>query len=412
MALELTLLTIALLLLLESWRGYRRQRSAIEAGRRPQRLSHYPSVSVIRPIRGLDTRVERNIRAALDHRYPGELETLFVFDDTSEPAIPLVREAIRARRRTGQRVDAQILFCGQPPTGQTGKLNAMIVGLGRARHELISFVDSDVLQDREAMATLVETLVTTPGAGAAFAPAVMEARPRTVGDVGYALLLNGLYGPAAALTTQKLHGELPFIMGQFMIFKRKTLEAIGGLQSAEGQLVDDMYIGMRVKAAGYHNVVSSHSVAIIAAGSTLGEFLQTFVRWITYSRSGLPGSEFKLQSWLRGALFWLGLVLAAAAAAAGVWVAAGLAALAALTVAISINVLHTRLGGWPVAPRYVWVSTALLLISPLVYLSVYVRRQVSWRGRTYTLGADSRLAQGHALEPDQTNDALEARRTL
>jgi hypothetical protein len=51
---------------------------------------------------------------------------------------------------------------------------------------------------------------------------------------------NGLHGSAASSAARRPGGELPFIMGQFMIFKRSALTAIGGLESAEGQLVDDM----------------------------------------------------------------------------------------------------------------------------------------------------------------------------
>ena len=46
-------------------------------------------------------------------------------------------------------------------------------------------------------------------------------------------------------------GELPFIMGQLMVFRRPALRAIGGVACAEGQLVDDMYIGKRVHEAGF-----------------------------------------------------------------------------------------------------------------------------------------------------------------
>ena len=35
-------------------------------------------------------------------------------------------------------------------------------------------------------------------------------------------------------------------MGQLMVFKRRALEAIGGVGVAQGQFVDDMYIGKRL----------------------------------------------------------------------------------------------------------------------------------------------------------------------
>jgi hypothetical protein len=47
---------------------------------------HHPSVTVIRPVRGKDVGAAENFKAALDTGYPGEVETIFVFDDENDPA--------------------------------------------------------------------------------------------------------------------------------------------------------------------------------------------------------------------------------------------------------------------------------------------------------------------------------------
>jgi len=43
-----------------------------------------------------------------------------------------------------------------------------------------------------------------------------------------------------------------------MLLRRSALEAIGGVEAADGQLVDDMYLGQRLVAAGYRNLVVPH----------------------------------------------------------------------------------------------------------------------------------------------------------
>jgi len=73
-------------------------------------------------------------------------------------------------------------------------------------------------------------------------PVLATEAPQTAGDVGVALMLNGLYGPAVARTVRK-SGEMPFIMGQLMVFRRETLEALRDLKSVSGELVDDMRMG-------------------------------------------------------------------------------------------------------------------------------------------------------------------------
>ena len=323
-------------------------------------LSRYPSVTVVRPIKGLDAGISENINAALDHGYPGEVETLFVFDDDHEPALPLVRRAIETRRWIGKERDARILFSGAPPPGRTGKLNAMITGFQESRGELVAFADSDIRPDRDALRMLVETLCATPRAGAASAPVVVTENPVTLGDTGYALLLNGLYAPAAAKTVRERNGTLSFIMGQFMVLTREAIAAIGGLESATGQLVDDMYLGARIKAAGFRNVVSPQRVPIIQRGMSLKEFWRTYVRWIAFSRSGLPGREFKVLSYLRPAMFWSGLIAAGVAASQGFWLIALLNALVPVEVTASTIYLHRVVGGG----RLTWGSTGGLLLAP------------------------------------------------
>jgi ceramide glucosyltransferase len=238
---------------------------------------------------------------------------------------------------------------------------------------------------------LVDTLLANEDAGSAFAPVVVTEDLVTLGDAGYALLLNGLYGPAAAAAANRNGGSLPFIMGQTMVFKRAALAAIGGLESAQGQLVDDMYFGRRLVEAGYRNMVAPITLPIIQRGLSLGDFVGIFVRWIAFSRSGLPASSVKAGSWTRCLVFFLGLGASLAALALGYYAAAVLAALVPVLVAASINQLHREHGGAPLAPRHWWASFAVVVASPLVMLRVLLRRDLDWRGRRYTLDTGSQL---------------------
>ena len=349
-----------------------------------------PSITVVRPVRGLDVDASKNLAAALDNDYPGEVETIFVFDDEFDAAYAAVEKAIDDHVGAGRRGSATIMVAGQPPATMTGKLHAMIAGLSRARGDLIAFADSDTRPHRHSLRLAVEKLLTTPRAGAAFVPVVSTEAPQTVGDVGVALMLNGLYGPAVARTVRKT-GDMPFIMGQLMVFWRETLKTLRDLQSVRGELVDDMRIGMDVVAAGYRNVVSADSLPIVVRGLGLAEFVRMFRRWLIFSRSGLPTWSFKLPVWLRGLEFWLAFLMAAFALLSGGYAAALPAAGAVFAVSFSIVRLHRCLGGAAIGWQRAWVPAALLLMGPLVLLSAILKPEVTWRGRTYQLDARSRL---------------------
>jgi ceramide glucosyltransferase len=353
-------------------------------------LPAYPSVSVIRPIRGLDAGARENIAAALDTGYPGEIETIFVFDDESEPALPLVREAIEGHAAAHGHGVASVLIAGTPPPYRTGKLHAMIAGVQAARGDLIAFGDSDTRPDPLAIRRLVEKLLSTPGAGSAFAPVVVVSDgPRTAGDVGAALALNGLYGPSLAMAERR-RGELPFIMGQLMIFRRDTLAAIG-LENIRGELVDDMHIGMRVTAAGLRNVVSPQPLPIVVDGTSLSQFARMYRRWLIFSRSGLQNWQFNWPHWLRGCEFLFAFALTVGSVERGHVAAALLPAATVLCFAWSTVRLHEDLGGNRVGLRHAWMAFVLPLSAPFVFLSAVLHPAVDWRGRTYQLDLKSRL---------------------
>lgn len=388
-----TLLALGLALLLLEIATHRRLARALRPPPAPPRLHVYPSLTVIRPVKGLDPEVAENLRAALDTGYPGSVQTIFVFDDEREPAVPLAEAAIEERAHGAGASTAEVLFCGPPPPGRTGKLNAMIQGLGKARGELIAFADSDIRTDRQALRILVETLRASPRAGSVFAPVVVSEPARTLGDAVYAILLNGLYSPPAAAQAGRRERELPFILGQFMVISRQAIEAIGGLERVQGQLVDDLYIGQLVRAAGLRNVVSGHPIRIIQYGLGPREALQVVKRWFAFSRTGIPEWGFKLPIAQRAASCWLGVLGACGFAVAGHGLLAAASALLAAWVTVSVGSLHGRVGGAPLRGLHRLAPALVYLVAPILLLRTNRMRCVRWRGRAYALDAGGRLAE-------------------
>ncbi|MCA9549409.1 MAG: glycosyltransferase [Myxococcales bacterium] len=376
--------------LFEALRGHLPLQRSVRRARsgQPDRRDDLPPVTVIRPIKDLDHGLAENLEAALGYDYPAEVQTIFVLDDDRDPAYPLVAMAAERARARGQ--DAIVLECGEPPSGVTGKLHAMQAGLDVAKHGIVAFADSDTRPGPTLLRDLVTPLVDDPSVGSTFAPVVVDQPLVTPSDAGYALMLNGLYSPAARKEAGA-DGRLPFIMGQFMAFRRLTLEVIGGLEGTKGELVDDMNIGLRMHAQGYHNVMVETPMSIVQGELSLREFDGVYRRWIAFSRRGLP-LEFKLPLQLRATLWWVLLLLGLAGFAGGAPLAGALGLLGVLVTGLSINRLHAEVGGQPLGWRLGWVVFALLLFSPYVYARVLLGRQVAWRGRVYQLDATAKLA--------------------
>ncbi len=387
-----TFLLLGGLLFLLAWWSHRQRSRAVKPWPYPKPLESYPSVTIIRPIKGLDVEVEENVRVGLDTGYDGEVQTLFVFDDEREPALPLVRKVVEEHERSGRPGTAEIFFCGQPPANRTGKLNAMIEALALAKGELVGFVDSDLRTDDEVLRVTVETLSSDAKIGCAFAPVVFWSKPRSLGDAITKILPNGLYTPSALVYAERKDRHFPFILGQFMVFRRKALEAIGGLESTEGQLCDDLYIGQLTHAAGWKNVMAPHWVRIIHYGCGLRESYAIYLRWLTFSRTGLPDFSFVLHVGIPVLLFWAGEWGGLAFAATGQWLNALVYAALAAAVTASVNSFHSKIGGEPMRPRHWWGAAVMLTLLPWVLFKVHVlQNRVVWRGRVYGLDASAKL---------------------
>lgn len=351
----------------------------------------WPSISIVRPIKGADTGQEENLRAALDTGYPGEAETIFVFDDEHDPGYAGAVRATEEHERSERPGTARVITCGQPTSERTGKLHAMIVGAEQTTGDLLAFGDSDTRPASGLITALVATLLADDKTGCTFSPAVVVGRLRTSGDVGYAMLLNALYGSVAAWQARK-GGRLPFIMGQIMVFRREALDDVGGVACAEGQLVDDMAIGRCTHEAGWHNVMVTEPLAIVAEGIGLGQFLKIYRRWLLFGKNGLSIS-FTWPVWVRSVEYFASIVLAIIAGVLGVWVAVAIALLAVLAFGLSNIRLHRLLGGGGLPITGLWMVWALLLLAPFVQLSMLFRG-VDWRGRNYKLGKNATLRPG------------------
>jgi ceramide glucosyltransferase len=345
----------------------------------------WPTVALFRPIRGMDPGADVNIASLFALDYPGEVELVFLFDDDSDPSYPLVQAAItmNPQRR------ARIILTGEPPPHRTGKINKMIKGAELVKADILAFSDSDTRPAKHVLKELVSILWADEKRGIVFAPTVAVAEKSRIGDVGYALLVNAWYGAAVNRVAGE-SGEVPFAMGQLMALRSTAVDAIGGMRAAEGELVDDMFLGSRMRALGYSNVTGRTRVPVMIGGMSLGDFLKVFRKWIFFSQSGLPAA-FKRAGWMRaltGFAAW-GVLIVAIAYADVAAIIAGVVALIAFMA--SQARLSRALGGASVPFRGLWLAATLPFLATGVAASTKVNREVTWRGRRYRLDTKGKL---------------------
>ena len=74
---------------------------ATNAAIRVPPLTSYPPVAIIRPCRGLDQEMAVNVLAgiAIARAYPNSTETIFVFDEETDPGLAEVRRVLEEEKK-------------------------------------------------------------------------------------------------------------------------------------------------------------------------------------------------------------------------------------------------------------------------------------------------------------------------
>lgn len=388
----LTTMVVGLCLILAAslvWNHLRLARACRRVDVAPARPRELPSLSMVRPTKGADVEQLDNFRAALAADYPGPLETIFVFEDADDPGHRHAVQAIAEHEDAGGHGTARIVLAGPPPAGRTGKISNMIAGAAVAGGDIIGFGDSDTRPAADLLAVLVADLVADPGAGAVFAPPVTTSPPRTPGDVGYAIILNAYLG-AAMRAFAGAGRTLPFMMGQCMLFRRQVLDEIGGIECADGQLVDDMYLGAQVVRAGWRNLMGRRDVAVINHGLRFDAFWRLWRRWLFFGRGGIP-LAFMLPMALRGLSLFVALGLLIACLASGALLLACVPLLLLLAEGLHYVRLDRLCGGAPIPPRLLWMVWVPQPMAVAIAVSMIFRPEVEWRGHVYRLDLAARL---------------------
>ncbi len=245
-----------------------------------------PSVSILKPVKGLDPGLADALRTHCTQDYPAPFELLFAVSSLDDSAVPVLRAL--ADEFPALRIET----VATPLTlGSNGKISNLAQLLPHARHTLILISDADIAVGprylRRITAPFLDTktgLVTAPYRGRTHPPA----HP-TLGSRLEALAIATDFIPGV-LTARLTEGGLHFALGSTLLVSRPALAAAGGLEPLTGVLADDHELGHRIAAAGYTVVLSPEPVSTSVPAYTLRGFWQHQLRWARTVRDVRPWS--------------------------------------------------------------------------------------------------------------------------
>lgn len=325
-------------------------------------LAQTPAVTLVRPVCGLEHRIEDTLRSSFALSYP-DYEVIFCAATPRDPVVPLVERLIAEHPHVPAR-----LLTGDDPISGNPKLNNVVKGWRAARADWIVMSDSNVLLPPDYIERLLERW--TPGTGLVSCP--------PVGLGG-----EGLWGAleCAFLNTYQARWQLSadclgmgYAQGKTLFWRREVLEQGGGLARLGTEMAEDVASTKLVRRAGLKvrlaRVPFPQPVGPRRPGAVWGRQL----RWAKVRRLGFP--LLFAQEIFSGSVLPFAAVAGLAAAGGLPWGA--LPGYVALWYAAEWGL--ARAAGWPAGPRDVLAFVLRDLMLPALWLGAWFGRGFTWRG--------------------------------
>lgn len=321
--------------------------------------SHMPSVSLVRPLCGIEPFSAETLDACFHLSYP-QYEVLFCIEDANDPVIPLVRETIAAYPH----VSARILI-GEDRHSPNPKYNNMQKGYREARGDIVIFADSNLLIPEDYLQRVISTF--DDGCALVSAPPFGN-RPSNLWAEVECALLNS-YAARVQFCADAV--GFGFAQGKTLAFRKTDLDT-GGFAAMAFEPAEDAAATKWARKSGRCVRLVSPAFPQPLGLRPLKAVWSRHLRWARLRRATFP-------LLFAPEIFSISLVSFAA-----VWVAASLLQGPA-SVWLGLYVLAWYGADFTAARALGWPSTARSLMAlPLRDLLLFSIWIGAWTGRSFT----------------------------
>lgn len=335
-------------------------------------FTHGPSVTIVRPVCGMDAYEELTLRSTFELDY-GPYEVLFCCASADDPVIALVRRLIGEYPAVPAR-----LLIGDEWVSQNPKLNNVAKGWHAASHAWIVLADSNVLMPPDYLQCLLSAW--RPDTGLVSAPPI-GSHPRSIWAELECAYLN-TYQARWQYAADTL--GMGFAQGKTMLWRRSELDAAGGIWALAGEPAEDAAATKVVRAAGLRVRLPDCAFLQPLGVRSARQVWARQVRWARLRRGTFPGYfALEVVSGLLAPL--LALVLSAslldvdavllALTYAGLWVAA--------------EAWLATAAGWAFSWRAPVACLLRELLLPALWVQAWFGNSLSWRGNELRVARDT-----------------------
>lgn len=342
----------------------------------------WPSVTVLKPVHGLEKDLEANLRSTIRQDYP-DFQVVLSVQRRDDPALPLLRTL--EREFGADRVTVAVEECR---AGSNGKINNLLGGLIHARHDVLVISDSDIRVRPDYLKTIVAPLA-DPDVG--FVCTLYKA----IGGGRWfekleLLTMNAEFLPNFVFA--RVTGTAGFCLGASTALHRRTLEAIGGLESLADYLVEDFEMGRRIAAAGKKPVILPYLVETVVDLKTASQWWSHQVYWDQNNRAARPGA-FLSTVVIKPVPFAVLFAILQLGDTVGLSVLAATLAVRMLTTAGMMHLYSADREGLHSLPWLPIRDIAALLS----WVLALMKKTTMWRGKIFVLTRDGRLVAEQEL---------------
>lgn len=306
----------------------------------------------------------------------GEIAEIFVVNDHSTD-----RTAEVVRGLMGEIRNLQLLEAREIPAGWLGKNHAVWEGAKHATSRWLLFTDADAELRDGATARALRIAEETRAALVSFSPEQITEAWYERALIPFVYYRLAKYFPYDAVNDAKSGAAAA--NGQFLMIRGDVYDAIGGHESVAGEVLEDVALAKRAKAAGYRIWFGSGAgVVCVRMYRSFGAMWEGWKKNLYLLVGGTPGAVyrelFSVVPWIPFALLALGLK-------APIAFVAGLGLLLARHAVYASTLLRNQFRGIYI----LYYIPAVVLYAGVLWASYRAHAQgvVEWKGRRVSVKA-------------------------
>ena len=349
-----------------------------------------PGISVLKPLHGMESGLERNLETFFEQQYPAPFELLFCARHESDLGLQLARSV--GERYPG--VEAKYVTCGEPiPQFHNAKVYSLEKLDSIAQHDILITSDADVRVAPDYLLRMVQNL-RNPNMGIASCVYLGAA----YGGEGatFSTRLDAV-GKSVEMTSGVLVADMlegtRFALGATMATRKRSFREVGGFGELGQFYADDFELGNRLAQRGRGVTMATHVIQLMVQDQPFWLSFRNQLRWMQSTRRSRPlghlgtGMTFATPFGLLGLLWG---VVSSHPLAGVMWMAASV-----LNRFLQAGSILFVMGDRD------WLENVAIyplrdLLGSILWLGSYVGDRFYYRGKTYVLKSGGRVEEHRA----------------